>query len=313
MLDARAIPGTEQFVCHLLRHATIVPWGALADCRPPRWGSTVKTPVVRTWPPTAIDLVEVGNYDTFKKVRPRYEDPYPLSDKYFPLRPDRSATGSRWGSALRRRLPATRCCRTRRQPGCFDPMPLRRPHAAAGDCRRASTWPEHGEGTFYVADVYPGPAWSGRAGAVKSIARGRVAGEAVLDPSRPGTAAPAQQAPGMAWDDFNNKRILGTVPVEADGSAYFAVPADTFVYFQLLDERGMMVQSMRSGTIVRPGETTRLHRLPRGAPGITIARSAVRITSARTTTAQAMAWPRAELQLHGRSAAGLESLLRQLP
>ncbi|MCH5373365.1 MAG: hypothetical protein JJ992_05275, partial [Planctomycetes bacterium] len=59
----------------------------------------------------------------------------------------------------------------------------------------------------------------------------------------------------MAWNDFNNKRILGTVPVEADGSAYFAVPADRFVYFQLLDASGMMVQSMRSGTIVRPGET----------------------------------------------------------
>ena len=60
----------------------------------------------------------------------------------------------------------------------------------------------------------------------------------------------------MAWNDFNNKRIVGTAPVEADGSAYVAVPADTYVYFQLLDERGMMVQSMRSGTIVRPGETS---------------------------------------------------------
>jgi len=44
--------------------------------------------------------------------------------------------------------------------------------------------------------------------------------------------------------------------VEADGSASFAVPADTFVYFQLLDEQGMLIQSMRSGTIVRPGERT---------------------------------------------------------
>jgi hypothetical protein len=44
------------------------------------------------------------------------------------------------------------------------------------------------------------------------------------------------------------------VPVEADGSAYFNVPADKFVCFQLLDEKGMMVQSMRSGAIVRPGE-----------------------------------------------------------
>ena len=57
----------------------------------------------------------------------------------------------------------------------------------------------------------------------------------------------------MAWNDFNNKAVLGTAPVEADGSAYFAVPADKFVYFQLLDENGMLVQSMRSGTIVRPG------------------------------------------------------------
>ena len=45
-------------------------------------------------------------------------------------------------------------------------------------------------------------------------------------------------------------------PVEVDGSAHFNVPADTFVYFQLLDEKRMMVQTMRSGTIVRPGETT---------------------------------------------------------
>ena len=58
----------------------------------------------------------------------------------------------------------------------------------------------------------------------------------------------------MGWNDFNNKAILGTAPVEADGSAYFAVPADKFVYFQLLDEKGMLVQSMRSGTIARPGE-----------------------------------------------------------
>ncbi len=65
-----------------------------------------------------------------------------------------------------------------------------------------------------------------------------------------------QQAPGMAWNDFNNKRIIGTAPVEADGSAHFTVPADTFVYFQLLDADGMMVQTMRSGTIARPGETT---------------------------------------------------------
>jgi len=58
----------------------------------------------------------------------------------------------------------------------------------------------------------------------------------------------------MNWHDFGVKTILGTVPVEADGSAYFALPSEKFVFFQLLDDRGMMVQSMRSGTIVQSGE-----------------------------------------------------------
>ena len=45
------------------------------------------------------------------------------------------------------------------------------------------------------------------------------------------------------------------MPVEADGSASFEVPAERFVYFQLLDRDGMMVATMRSGTQVQPGET----------------------------------------------------------
>jgi hypothetical protein len=48
--------------------------------------------------------------------------------------------------------------------------------------------------------------------------------------------------------------ILGTVPVEADGSAYFEAPVERLIYFQALDEDGMAVQSMRSGTYVHPGE-----------------------------------------------------------
>jgi hypothetical protein len=38
------------------------------------------------------------------------------------------------------------------------------------------------------------------------------------------------------------------VPVEADGSVYFEMPAERFVFFQALDQDGLMVQSMRSGT-----------------------------------------------------------------
>ncbi len=49
--------------------------------------------------------------------------------------------------------------------------------------------------------------------------------------------------------------VLGTVPVEEDGSVYCEVPAGAGIYFQALDENGMMVQNMRSDTYVHPGET----------------------------------------------------------
>ena len=48
--------------------------------------------------------------------------------------------------------------------------------------------------------------------------------------------------------------VLGSVPVEADGSAYFKVPAYRELFFQLVDERGMAIQSMRSATAIRNGE-----------------------------------------------------------
>jgi len=49
-------------------------------------------------------------------------------------------------------------------------------------------------------------------------------------------------------------RILGDVPVEEDGSAHFQVPADTAVYFQLLDENRMELRRMRSFISFQPGE-----------------------------------------------------------
>ena len=51
-----------------------------------------------------------------------------------------------------------------------------------------------------------------------------------------------------------NRMALGTVPVEAYGSAYFEAPVGCEIYFQALDARGLAVQSMRSGTYVHPGE-----------------------------------------------------------
>jgi len=52
------------------------------------------------------------------------------------------------------------------------------------------------------------------------------------------------------------KRILGTVPVEPDGSACFTVPALRSVYFAALDGHGRSVKQMRSFVTLQPGETT---------------------------------------------------------
>ena len=50
------------------------------------------------------------------------------------------------------------------------------------------------------------------------------------------------------------KRILGTVPIAADGSVSFEAPAGKGLYFQLLDEKYRALQTMRSITGVMPGE-----------------------------------------------------------
>ncbi len=59
-----------------------------------------------------------------------------------------------------------------------------------------------------------------------------------------------------AGDSVNPVRhVLGTVPVEKDGSAYFAVPAHKELFFQALDAKGLAIQSMRSSTYAQGGET----------------------------------------------------------
>ncbi len=53
---------------------------------------------------------------------------------------------------------------------------------------------------------------------------------------------------------FTLERILGTVPVEPDGSAYFEVPALRSVFFVALDGNDVPVKRMQSFTTAQPGE-----------------------------------------------------------
>ena len=54
---------------------------------------------------------------------------------------------------------------------------------------------------------------------------------------------------------FTLERILGTVPVEVDGSAFFEAPAMRSLLFVALDENDRAVKRMQSFTTVEPGET----------------------------------------------------------
>jgi len=258
----RNIPGTDQMLCVFGMHHHRL-WGALAIVDRTR-GLDGREPVLRTWPADAIDRVQAGgpfDCDGFISVYPKYECPYPLSDKYFlcsrmTMRPGQSVVrgdanlGDEMGLYLIDVFGNELLLHVE-PPGCYDPLPL-----AASD--RPPVVPprrdfENGEGFFYVADVYRGTH-------MQKVARGSAKWLRVVESPEKRHWSPGAwfgqgyTAPGMNWHSLENKRILGTVPVEADGSAYFAVPAEKFVYFQLLDEDGMMIQSMRSGATVQSGE-----------------------------------------------------------
>jgi hypothetical protein len=253
-IDARAVPGTHGVLC-VFGSCHDRPWGALA-LLDPQLGVDGRSPVVRTWPADAIDLVQeagprpdVYGFDDFKRVQPKYEDPYPLSDKYF-LCSRLTGRGEQMGLYLIDVF-GNEVLVHAEGPGCFDPMPL-------GPRLRPPVVPsrrhfEPKAGTFYVLDVYEGTHMAGvERGAVKYL-------RVVESPekrfwTRTEWGGQGVHCPAVNWHGFENKRILGTVPVEADGSAYFEVPAGKFVYFQLLDANKMMVQSMRSGATIQPGE-----------------------------------------------------------
>lgn len=66
---------------------------------------------------------------------------------------------------------------------------------------------------------------------------------------------PIAHNPAIGFGNQKSARmVLGTVPVEEDGSAYFKMPVNRPVYYQALDANGVAVQSMRSASYVHVGE-----------------------------------------------------------
>ncbi len=109
------------------------------------------------------------------------------------------------------------------------------------------------------------------------------------------------------------KRVLGTVPVEADGSALFHVPAKTPISFQPLDAEGKAVALMRSWMSAH----ARRKRLLRGLPRPPERRATGHEPAPRARPARprnhALARPGARLQFRARCPARARQVLRGLP
>jgi hypothetical protein len=101
------------------------------------------------------------------------------------------------------------------------------------------------EGRLLVQDVYRG---------LEGVPRGSVAWLRIV--GVPPKVQPWMNQPvlGISAED-PGKYVLGTVPVESDGSAHFRVPSGVPLLFQAIDRSGVAVQTMRSLTFVMPGQT----------------------------------------------------------
>ncbi|MBN1306867.1 MAG: hypothetical protein JXA18_03050 [Chitinispirillaceae bacterium] len=109
--------------------------------------------------------------------------------------------------------------------------------------------------SYSVTDVYKGEGLKGLAvGSIKKIRV--IALEYRTDPAfgNTGTSSFWMTPVGRFGSTMNAKRILGEIPVAADGSVHFSVPAPTPVFFQLIGADGSMIQTMQSWSTLMPGE-----------------------------------------------------------
>ena len=127
--------------------------------------------------------------------------------------------------------------------GSTNPVPLTprtRPPIIASKLPKRK--PAHGRMT--LSDVYQG---------LGDVPRGTIKQLRIIQIFPKTTPIANNPRIGVAGEE-NARAILGTVPVEKDGSANFLLPAGKPVLFQALDKDGFAYQTMRSTTYVQPGE-----------------------------------------------------------
>ncbi|MFZ5830655.1 MAG: SUMF1/EgtB/PvdO family nonheme iron enzyme, partial [Planctomycetota bacterium] len=181
--------------------------------------------------------------DLVSRDWPKFLHPYPLSDKYFLVAswPNQKAS---WGIYLADVFDNVVLLREEPGHALIEPIPVHkrpRPPALADRVDLGSK-----EATVYLHDVYAGPG-------LADVPRGTVKDLRVVAYhfGYPHLAGPHLVGRAGPWEVM---RVLGTVPVEEDGSAMFRVPANTPIALQPLDSGGKAVQLMRSWFTAMPGE-----------------------------------------------------------
>ena len=190
---------------------------------------------------------------------PLFADPYPLSDSSVLVA--HKPAGAPWqapaGYALALLDDRGAVRELYRDPAlsCWRPMPLRpRPVPPVASSPVDPAYAARNEAVCLVADVYHG---------LENVPRGTVKALRVLEQiPRPWAAHCAANR-----DEYDQQHIViskdthlalkvqhGIVPVEADGSAHFVVPADANIFLQALDGDGLAVQTERTFVNYRPGE-----------------------------------------------------------
>ncbi len=179
-----------------------------------------------------------------RKSWPKFLHPYPLSDKYF-IVSARPTPTSRWGVYLVDVFDNMTLLKEVDGYALLEPLPFRKTRRPPVIPSKVD--PKRKDAVVYLTDVYVGKGLAGvPRGTVKRLrlytyhfAYHGMGGQV----NRVGLDGP--------WDI---KRVVGTVPVEADGSALFRVPANTPIAVQPLDAEGRALQLMRSWMTGMPGE-----------------------------------------------------------
>jgi mono/diheme cytochrome c family protein len=110
------------------------------------------------------------------------------------------------------------------------------------------TNPEEKTGRMILTDVYNGRN-------MKGVEKGSIKKLLILESLPKPINYTGGMDPLTYGGSFTLERIMGTVPVEEDGSAFFELPANRAFFFIALDENDNSVKRMRSFTTVMPGET----------------------------------------------------------